>query len=384
MNKMIYLCAAAALSLASCSNDETVEMAKGNAISFRTVAGLNTRGVETTQANLASISVKAYEASGNLFFNPTNFTREGTSNTFVSNPEYFWPKNGTTLHFLALSPAAGDWKAEANDLTFDGGDVKATFTNITPATDVAEQKDLLIGKASGTANTDGNGLDLQLQHVLSQIQVQAKNSNTGYVYEIKGVRIASVVSKGSYSYPTTGWTVGTDKETYDVILDQAIELDGTTDKTLAVLMKDKGNQVYDNAMLIPQALTPWAGTTATSGNAFDNGSYISLLLNVRPAGEADKVAYIYPKGSTSAAKTYGWAAVPVNTTWEAGHKYIYTLDLSKGAGKVDPVEPNPDPNQPTVDPGTKDPDKGEQIFGDPIKFDVEVTEWTSEDKGLDM
>ena len=35
MNKKIYLCAVAALALASCSNDETVEVAKQSAISFR-------------------------------------------------------------------------------------------------------------------------------------------------------------------------------------------------------------------------------------------------------------------------------------------------------------------------------------------------------------
>lgn len=381
MNKAIYLCAAAALALASCSNDETVEMAKGQGISFRTVAGLNTRGAETTQANLVSIFVNAYEgATGNVFFPTTTFTRENQTNTFVSNPEYFWPKDGTTLHFLALSPAAGDWQAATNNLSFEGGDVKAEFTDITPDAKVENQKDLLIGKASGTANTDGNGLDLQLNHVLSQIQVQAKNSNTGYVYEIKGVRIASVVSKGSYSYPTTGWTVGTDKTTYDVILDQAITLDGT-DQNAKNVMKQLANNVSDNAMLIPQQLTAWAGDQANSGDTFDDGSYISLLLNVKRAGATD---YIYPASSTDAAKTYGWAAVPVNTEWEAGHKYIYTLDLSKGAGKVDPVEPNPDPDQPTVDPGKDDPDKGEQIFGDPIKFDVEVKEWVENNNTIDM
>ena len=48
MNKKIYLCAVAALALASCSNDETVEVAKQSAISFRSVVGLNTRAVETT------------------------------------------------------------------------------------------------------------------------------------------------------------------------------------------------------------------------------------------------------------------------------------------------------------------------------------------------
>ena len=58
MNKAIYLCAAAALALASCSNDETVEMAQQKGISFRAVTGLNTRASEVTTDNLNAIGIR--------------------------------------------------------------------------------------------------------------------------------------------------------------------------------------------------------------------------------------------------------------------------------------------------------------------------------------
>ena len=62
----------------------------------------------------------------------------------------------------------------------------------------------------------------------------------------------------------------------------------------------------------------------------------------------------------------------INTNWEAGKKYVYTLDFSEGAGKVDPEKPDPaDPNDPF--------NPGEDILGSPIKFTVEVSEW--EDAG---
>ena len=382
MNKAIYLCAAAAMALASCSNDETVEMAKGNAISFRTVTGLNTRGVETTQTNLETMHVTGYEENGTGPYLDATFERENDTNIFVEQGgTHYWTKN--TIHFLALSPAADDWNATKN-ISFANNAISATFTDVTPAADVANQKDLMIGNASGKSAT--GGLPLTLNHVLSQIQIQAKNTNQAYVYEIKGVRIASVASKGSYSFPTTGWTVGTEKTTYDVILDQAITLDGK-DQNPKNLMKQVG-QASDNAMLIPQALTAWAGDKDHAGDNFDNGSYISLLLNVKSAGAGN---YVYPAGSKDDNKTYGWAAVAVGTTWEAGKKYIYTLDLSNGAGKVDPVEPNPDPENPTVTPGKDDNNKGEDIMGDPIKFDVTVTGWeeafkdaTKDDGNLNM
>lgn len=57
-----------------------------------------------------------------------------------------------------------------------------------------------------------------------------------------------------------------------------------------------------------------------------------------------------------------------------GNKYIYTLNLSEGCGKVDPVNPNPDGGK--VEPGKSDPDKGANIFGKPIKFTVTLAPWT--------
>lgn len=370
MNKAIYLCAAAALALASCSNDETVEIAQQKGISFRAIAGLNTRGVETTQTNLQSMYVTAYENGATAaYFSNVTFKRDGQTNTFVSDPQYNWLK-GKTINFLALSPQATDWPA-ANTITFNNTAFEAVFTDVTPDTDISKQKDLMIGKASGTENNDANGLDLTLNHVLSQIQIQAQHTNKAYTYTIKGVRIASVKAKGTYTLSTDAWTPGTDYETYDVILDNPITLDGENQKT-AVLMKQIG-QAYDNAMLIPQQLTAWAGDKDNSGDNFDKGSYISLLLNVKSNGGS----YIYPSGATDDTQC-GWAAVAINTNWEAGKKYIYTLDLSNGCGKVDPVEPNEDPQNPIVkpQPDGNDPDKGEKIFGDPIKFDVTVTEWT--------
>ena len=60
MNKSIYICAAAAMMLASCSNDETVELAKENAISFRSIVSANTRGVVADATNLNTIKVQTY------------------------------------------------------------------------------------------------------------------------------------------------------------------------------------------------------------------------------------------------------------------------------------------------------------------------------------
>lgn len=75
-------------------------------------------------------------------------------------------------------------------------------------------------------------------------------------------------------------------------------------------------------------------------------------------------AQVYPAKNGE----YDWAAVAVGTNWKAGKKYVYTLDFSKGAGKVDPEKPEP------TDP-TDSFKPGEDILGGPIKFKVTVTDW---------
>lgn len=373
MNKAIYFVAAASLALASCSNDETLDMGNQKGISFRTVAGLNSRVAEVTQSNLKGMSVTAYESGADAaYFTDVNYTREGQTNTFVSNPEYNWLR-GKTLNFLALATSADTWTA-AKDVTFDKATntYKTVLTDYTPDADISKHQDLMIGTASGTENNDANGLDLTLKHILSQIEVRAKNTNTAYVYSIKGVRIVAVKGTGTYtSTETTPWTPKENsKVKYEVVYDDAKEL---TAEGMSV-MKTEG----DNAMLIPQYVTGWiAGSIGSTANDFDSytgGTYISLLLNVKSATGM----YIYPAGSTDAAKTYGWAAVSTNNTvWNSGKKYIYTLDLSKGCGSVDPV----DPGTGVTPDGTKDPEKGDKIFGDPIKFDVTVAGWNYDGNG---
>lgn len=92
---MIYLCAAAALTLASCSNDETVEVAQQKGISFRAVTGLNTRASEVTTANLSEIQVTAFwDANNNKYDGFTNgevlYKKDGNGDFNSAIPVY-WP-----------------------------------------------------------------------------------------------------------------------------------------------------------------------------------------------------------------------------------------------------------------------------------------------------
>lgn len=382
MKKAFYMMAAAAIALSSCSSEETTDVAKSSAITFRPTVGLNSRGAELKIDNLQNMWVSAFYNKkgtteyGKAYFENAKFTKGTDINGFIDPTSLLiWEKN-RSYKFVAISPAASDWSAEPSTITLD----EVKFTNVTPAANIKDQKDLILGTATGSeaSSTDIDGVQLTLNHVLSQIKIQVKNQNQSLEYHIKGIRIASVHKSGTYTHSTGAWSDLGEKTKYEVIFDAPIKLTpGETPTDLTNLLA-VAPATDCGAMLVPQEFDAWAGTNAASGDNYDKGTYISLLLNVKNTVTGK---YIYPSNAGADGEC-GWAAVTIPKTpkgaaqpgWLKGNKYIYTLDLSKGCGKVDPVTPNPD-GVDVVKPGDKDPNKGENIFGELIAFKVTVKGW---------
>lgn len=330
-----------AMLIASCSSDDVVSTNTGRAIDFRTSVG--TRGTETTTANIDKFWVTAIDDNKANYFSKQEYKKEGEF--FTSTPLYYWPVG--TLNFFAYSPSETDLGA-----TVTINKKTKTLADFSPAAKIADQKDFVTATATGTkAANETKGVELKFAHQLSQIEIKAKNTNTGYVYKVVGVRIGKPVSKGTFTFGANTWALTTtEKANY------AVEY--TTDpKTLTAEATTMMGTANDNAMLLPQQLTAWTPETDKANT--NKGAYIALKIQITTKDGAR----VYP-----AKGDYDWAAVAINTNWEAGKKYVYTLDFSKGAGKVDPEKPQP------VDP--TDPFKpGEDILGGPIKFKVTVTDW---------
>ena len=380
MKKAFYMMAAAAIALSSCSSEETTDVAKSTAISFRPTVGFNSRGAELNNKNFNEMWVSGFDmgatsGTGNGF-EAEKFTKQGDTNEFLPDTPLFW-QAGSELRFFAINPVKANWHGT---LTIDKN--TASFSNVNIPTNIENQMDLVIGSKTVQANNymDGSGVGLTLNHILSQINFKAINTNKRLTYHIAAIRIVNAKNGGSYSFdPTqqsqTGVWAGkqSDAVTYELdFKNNVIVLNGTDGKTEAFLTH-KGH----GAMLVPQTLTPWNGAEVSGTAPFDEGSYIALLVNVCFTNGT----YVYPK-KANGDEDYGWIAIPLpknnagkdKAEWKMGNKYIYTLNLSEGCGKVDPVNPNPDGGK--VEPGKSDPDKGANIFGKPIKFTVTLTPWT--------
>lgn len=378
MKKSVLLMAAAtAIALSSCSSEDTMDIAKSSNITFRSTVGLNSRGAEVKTDNLNNIWVSAW-AGDDVVFAGEEFKKKTDTQVFnsVGGP-WFWEKD-KNYTFMAFATGK-DTKENLNPTIAKD---KITLADYTPDADPAKHLDLLTAQGTGTqAANETAGAALNFDHILSQIQIKVKNTNPNVKYIIKGVRITNVQGTGTYTFTPANaknkhaWTAATPNQ-YVLKNGVDIRLDDKNQTDNNLLAGD------NSAMLIPQDITAWNGKAPAGQNvSFKDvtGSYISLFINVQKKNYAGDWKQVYPFADEPNEKC-GWTAVAIPTiTWANGNKYIYTLDLTKGAGKVDPVDPGDG-----VNPGGKDPDNGEDILGKPIFFTVTVVQWDDQSTNVEM
>ena len=378
MKKSVLLMAAAtAIALSSCSSEDTKDVAKSSNITFRSTVGLNSRGTEATTDNLKNIWVSAW-ADNDVVFTKEQFAKKGAGTTFESvGGPWFWEKD-KAYTFMAFATGKENMDGVTPTISKDN----ITLTDYTPNTNLADQLDLLVAKAEGTKAQNGTaGADLNFDHILSQIQIKVQNTNANLKYVIKGVRITNVQGTGTYTFKPGeaakhNWQ--NQNFTTQYILHQGVNitLDENNKAVTDLLVGD------NSAMLLPQTITSWDGRPIDMNGTDDyhqaNGAYISLLINVQKKNGAGDWVQVYPKTDQVDETKCAWTAVAIPAVnWENGNKYIYTLNLSKGAGKVDPAEPGPDWTN-------KDPKPGDTILGEEIFFKVTVTQWVDQATNVPM
>lgn len=368
---------ATAIALSSCSSEETKDIAKSSNITFRSTVGLNSRGTEATTDNLKNIWVSAW-ADNDVVFTKEQFAKKGAGTTFESvGGPWFWEKD-KAYTFMAFATGKENMDGVTPTISKDN----ITLTDYTPNTNLADQLDLLVAKAEGTKAQNGTaGADLNFDHILSQIQIKVQNTNANLKYVIKGVRITNVQGTGTYTFKPGeaakhNWQ--NQNFTTQYILHQGVNitLDENNKAVTDLLVGD------NSAMLLPQTITSWDGRPIDMNGTDDyhqaNGAYISLLINVQKKNGAGDWVQVYPKTDQFEETKCAWTAVAIPAVnWENGNKYIYTLNLSKGAGKVDPAEPGPDWTN-------KDPKPGDTILGEEIFFNVTVTQWVDQATNVPM
>lgn len=293
MKKAIYICAAAAMALASCSNDETVEQAKGNGINFRSVAGLNTRAVNLTQNELEKkgMYVTTFSENGDRVYPETHY--ELDNSVWVAHPAQSWGAY-STLNFVLTSPKLSEWDSTF-ELTKEAEDILVTVDE-----EIPDQKDYMAVRLKGVSKTDSS-IPVSLKHMFSSVEIRAKNTNGAYRYKVKGIRLCGVGRKALVNFNTATSLF------HGIVDTRTFELTYTTPVTLG---SDAQSLMGDatNAILPPQPTFGYATPEIAQKWAFESpadprSTYISVLINLTSKYGAS----IYPEGSTAGNKpTAGW------------------------------------------------------------------------------
>lgn len=374
MKKYFSFSAMAAVALASCTNDDVVDVNKGGGISFRASLDKARTKAVTSLSNLNAFNVTAIGNSSN-YFTDLGVTSSDNGSTWTTASTYYWP--GYELAFFAYAP-----QTPGGTVGISGTEKK--ISDFSPAQDVSAQNDLVIAYNTGTkAANEGSGVPLNFKHALSQIEVQAKCSNEKIKIEILGVRMVNAATKADFTFPeaeTTsayvlaqsqwaGWSGadGGHATAYYIKGEQPVTL---TDNAQSIMFGD------DNFMLLPQQLTAWDGTTSQTG------AYLSVLCRIYSVDGGNEIL-LYPQPTDTDNKDgkYAFSAVSIDTNWEPGKKYTYTLNFCDNGGGAGKGDPDPDPDEPVdPDPGV---DPGEPILG-PIFFTVTVDDWTDQSVNVNM
>lgn len=349
---VLFMSGLVAMLLSSCDQDitnvinlpggqDTTTPAAQKEVSFTaSMDGMNTRAVETTIANLGSFKVSALNNSpAYTIMQDVKYTSSDNGQSWVTDAgKFYWPASDVYRYqyFYAYSP-----DVPGKEGTFKILSAYPSLNDFVPNETAASQKDFVYARAKGNYKDDSDSpVNLVFKHALAEISIKAKNANTDYKVQITGVQLGNIVSKASFKFPKLG---GSDPEEWYGFTN-APKKDYTTTWTAPVTLTSEASSL-DAAnvpfMLIPQQLTANKENPAS-------GNFIAAKITVVKDNQT-----IYN----------GWSYVAIDTTWEMGKHYVYTLDFSNGLGK----------DYSSVDIAVK-----------AMKTSVSVTNWESKDEGISL
>lgn len=348
MKKVFFGTALASMALLSaCSSDNelaNVETTANNAIGFHVVGNkAETRANiinSTTDLEKTDFNVVAFKNNGGTdgeVFMGDKEHENGLKGVIINHKNgkwdyadasdlHYWPKEGS-LNFYAVSPATipdgfttYSWDIQQKNKTityfcFDENNQSNGNSNLDVMYAIATNK---------TQSTQAGKVNLNFQHILSQVVFQAKTVNSDMEVYIKEIKIKNFKLGGTFTIPTDGnspsqssWNlggVGVHKNPFTVIKKSdadAIKITGTE----ATEISSKTPMLF-----VPQPLTGWDVSHNTTVADDKGESY--LIINCKIKQKND-----YLHGTET---QYEELYVPFGTRWEPGKRYVYTLIFGGG------------------------------------------------------
>lgn len=198
----------AVAALASCTQNEVVEVAESNAIKFDAFVGKTTKAAVTEVGN---DNIKAFHVYGTKdgvpgFFDGDEVYESGTANVWIYDNLKLW-ETDKTYTFAAYSNGGVKGSASTSAVAWDGTNL--TITDYNAGT---EQKDLLVSIASNasTLALQNDPVSFTFSHALALIKFTIKSdlgddNNAVKISEFKVTGINSTADL-TYSNSNIAWT----------------------------------------------------------------------------------------------------------------------------------------------------------------------------------
>lgn len=303
----MFMLGVAVAALASCTQNEVVEVAESNVIKFdNAFVGKATKAVTATEVTTESINdmyVFAVKGSSEAVFGEQNWHvyRTAGSEWGYDGKPVAW--ENASYKFVAYAGKELSTTEPDNKVEYVEGSNSLKFTNI--VVDKDHQFDLMYSNGVSRDNSNGSGDKSEIQftfsHLLSMVQFTL---NSGFGENVKvaisDFKFHGVVTKGSYDANT--WSLGSDKDDFTVANDE---------DDYAQYATAGSKSVVNSWFIIPQANTASDASvdmvefkvTATSEDGFNESKTIKAKL---------------PK-----------------INWEAGNRYNYILNIDPTAMEIE-------------------------------------------------
>lgn len=293
MKKIFLIGLTAAAMMASCSNDETVEMAQQKAISFSNAFVNNgTRSIvdpSFTTTSLNDFAVYGFTQQGQIF-NGEKVSKGGTAWSY-DNVQYWVPGNTYTFGAIAPYSVAGN----VSNVTLPTGatkvEMKVAFTN----TDV-KQVDLLHAEPAqitGVTASYTAPVSMTFNHQLSKVKFSFQNSvGEGYNVKVSNVKITDAFKEGTLTVAAAGNTWGnqTDKTlelNFGNVVANASSTEASAIANAATL------ESYNERLMIPMGNTAIYTVTFTAELFKDNVPLGTYNHRVEIKNVEFKLGYCY-------------------------------------------------------------------------------------------
>ena len=420
MKKRFFYVALAAIALASCTNDEIVDVNPGDAIQFAATTGNVTRA-EITTNNIDNFKVWSFYAADDkkdagAFFNAevTRTKENGAWSNWSYGDPYFWPVT-RNLNFYSVSPVSVDnWETvdmEKHQIPFY---IQAATEGVPAGVDL-----LYATNIDAAKGTDGV-VNIRFRHALSQIQFKVKNTNANLKIGVNSIAIVRTMNLGVYQMPSQTTTASNIEDVkgywieseYDYGEDDTatskeyrinkgsyeqtnipdyggsdyltltryntVELEGATEAIPFTGTYGVGdNQVEHNSLfMLPQTLTPSVINAENNTMNLSAGTYLAISCRIEQKLSDGEYELLWGE-KVSASRAYEITpmdvAIPIcnqgqTFTWEQGKKYIYTIVFGEGAG-YDGTPEDDDDDDDEVD------DTDQEPILVPISFEVTVDDF---------